>query len=135
MKQRISKVWWIITAISQVNLNMILFSIKSPLKQLLMIFSVNLQMLFLPARVQKKFQQIPSHPRPKSQLEKFREEHLIRIETFGEKAYWIKDHTFFEAEIVDGKVDLDSAHPLDTEILTDEQAEALFTVIDKLGSA
>lgn len=79
---------------------------------------------------------MPTSPQiqmPPSQLQALRDKQLIRVEYLGDKAYWIKDNVFYQADHANGSIDLGTAEAVDTDAISEDDYEALFKVIDKLG--
>lgn len=59
------------------------------------------------------------------------EEEIIRVATYNEKAYWVYQNVFYEAETT-REPDFSTAHPIDTESMTTKELEELMTILDEL---
>ena len=55
----------------------------------------------------------------------------IKVAVYEDKAYWVMDNIFYEAEIV-REPDFTTARPIDTMSLTQKELKKLFTVLDDL---
>jgi hypothetical protein len=56
----------------------------------------------------------------------------IRILILGSKAYWIKDHAFYVADIVDGEIDEDSTTQVDTMTMNEVQLNKMLHIVEEL---
>lgn len=68
----------------------------------------------------------------KSQSFKHESEHNVRVIIMDQKAYWIKNNTFFVASMLDGMVDQDSTSIVDTMGMDKVQLDKMMFIIDKL---
>jgi len=77
--------------------------------------------------------------RKKEETEEIQEENIIddgqeivRVAIYDEKAYWVHDNTFFEAEVV-REPDFSTAKPIDTMSLSPKQLNELLLILDGLS--
>lgn len=56
----------------------------------------------------------------------------IRVLVLGNKAYWIKDHAFYVANIVDGEIDEDSTSQVDTMAMDAVQLNKMLNIVEEL---
>jgi len=57
---------------------------------------------------------------------------FTKIMVVDDKAYWIKDNTFFTASFVDGEVDRENATPVDTMAMDKVQLDKMIFIIETL---
>jgi hypothetical protein len=57
---------------------------------------------------------------------------FTKIMVVDDKAYWIKDNTFFTANIIDGDVDRENAAPVDTMAMDKVQLDKMIFIIETL---
>lgn len=69
----------------------------------------------------------------KSQLDKIRKKHIIRVGIIGKKAYWVHENTFYHADIINGHIDNDGAKPINAYDLSDKELKMLLNLLDQLG--
>lgn len=55
-----------------------------------------------------------------------------KILTVDDKAYWIKENTFYSASVIDGEIDRDSAQPVDTMAMDKVQLDKMIFIIETL---
>ena len=72
-------------------------------------------------------------PIPDSQSKRFSEKDLVNVLIYENKAYWIRHNAVFQANIVDGNVDQQSAEKIDTMKLDKPELEKLSFVIEQLN--
>lgn len=130
IRYRAYRLWWTITATSVVNLNLILFNIKSQVRIPLIVLVSNLKALMRPSKPQESQS---SEPRPPTQLQTVRSQNLLRVSIIGDKAYWVKDNVFYEGEFSEGHVHHGSARPIDAFSIPDDEMHKLLKVLDNLG--
>lgn len=58
-------------------------------------------------------------------------EDTIRVAFYGNKAYWVYENVFYEAETIP-EPDFDTARPIDTSSMSSGQLRQLFTILDEL---
>lgn len=72
-------------------------------------------------------------PPPKlTQSRKHLESHQTRVVFANNKAYWISNNTFLEADVVDGEVQNDTQRAVDTMSLDKVQLDELSFIVSKL---
>jgi hypothetical protein len=67
-----------------------------------------------------------------SQSYNYQEEAYIRVVIVDGKAYWIKENTFYTAEVVDGMVDKDSTKEVDTMSMNDVELKKMLVIVETL---
>ena len=70
---------------------------------------------------------------PKSQLEKIRKKNIIRVAIIDEKAYWVHNNTFYQADIIDGFINNDEAKAIDAHTLSQDELSALMEILDTIS--
>jgi hypothetical protein len=69
----------------------------------------------------------------KSQASIIDKQNHIKVIIMDNKAYWIKDNTFYTAEMsIDGTVDKDSTTRVDTDSMSKVQLDKMLFIVDKL---
>ena len=87
------------------------------------IYSVIAPMMFgLDARI----------PVRKSQSTNYHEEAYVRIVVVDGKAYWIRENSFYTADIVDGVVDKESTKQVDTMSMNDVELKKMMVIVETL---
>lgn len=71
-------------------------------------------------------------PKLETQAAKHHEKNIIRVLALGNSAYWIKDNAVYEAEIVDGYIDKESAKVVDMTHIDDVELKKMIYVVEKL---
>jgi hypothetical protein len=73
-------------------------------------------------------------PTPKAirQSQKYQEEVYLRVVISDSKAYWIKENTFYTAEVVDGMVDKESTTEVDTMSMSDVELKKMMSIVETL---
>ena len=70
--------------------------------------------------------------RKPSQSFKYQEDSYIRVVIVENKAYWIKNNTFYTADIMDGTVDKDSTKEVDTMAMSDVELKKMLIIVETL---
>lgn len=63
---------------------------------------------------------------------KYQEESYIRVVVVENKAYWIKNNTFYTADVLDGTVDKDSTKEVDTMAMGDVELKKMMMIVETL---
>lgn len=71
-------------------------------------------------------------PKKDSQSSRYQEEIYLKIVVLDNKAYWIKDHAFFVADVIDGDVDKESAQQVDTMGMDDVELKKMLLIVETL---
>jgi hypothetical protein len=56
---------------------------------------------------------------------------IVRVAVYDEKAYWVYDNVFYEAEVT-REPDFETARPIDTESIPEKKMVELFAILDEL---
>lgn len=67
-----------------------------------------------------------------TQARKYQQDQYIRIVVSEEKAYWIKDNTFYVADLVNGAVDKESTKEVDTMAMNDVELKKMIYIVEAL---
>jgi hypothetical protein len=67
-----------------------------------------------------------------TQSTKFMNKIYLKIMVVKDKAYWIKDNTFYVAEVVDGEVKRENARAVDTMAMSKVELDEMLFIIEKL---
>ena len=73
-----------------------------------------------------------SIPKRSSQSYNYHEEAYIRVVVVDGKAYWIKENTFYTADVVDGTVDKESTKEVDTMSMSDVELKKMLVIVETL---
>lgn len=71
-------------------------------------------------------------PKRSSQAYNYQEEAYIRVVIVDGKAYWIKENTFYTADVVDGTVDKESTKEVDTMSMSDVELKKMLVIVETL---
>jgi len=71
-------------------------------------------------------------PKRSTQSYKYQEDAYIRVVIVDDKAYWIKENTFYTAEVVGGMVDKDSTKEVDTMSMNDVELKKMLVIVETL---
>lgn len=71
-------------------------------------------------------------PKRVSQSYNYQEEAYIKVVIVDGKAYWIKENTFYTAEVVDGMVDKESTKEVDTMSMNDVELKKMLVIVETL---
>ena len=74
----------------------------------------------------------PKSVEKNTQSKKHIRESHIKVVVSENKAYWIKDHQFFVANVVNGNVDNDSAKQVDTMAMDDVELKKMLIIVETL---
>lgn len=69
----------------------------------------------------------------KSQLDKKLEENVVNVIVLDSKAYWVLNNVFYMADFVDGNVNPETAEPIDTNNMSQDDIDRMLFILDKLG--
>ena len=67
-----------------------------------------------------------------TQSKNFVEKGITRFVATPDKAYWVKDNIFYQAEVIDGEVSPTNAVPINTDGLSKIELEELLFILDSL---
>jgi hypothetical protein len=67
-----------------------------------------------------------------SQSYNYQEEAYIRVVVVDSKAYWIKENTFYTADVIEGIVDKDSTREVDTMSMSDVELKKMLVIVETL---
>jgi len=71
-------------------------------------------------------------PSRSSQSYNYQEEAYLRVVISDGKAYWIKENTFYTAEVIDGTVDKESTREVDTMTMSDVELKKMLVIVETL---
>ena len=71
-------------------------------------------------------------PKKSTQSLNYQEQTYIKVVVVDGKAYWIKENTFFTADIIDGVVDKDSTKEVDTMSMNDVELKKMLVIVETL---
>jgi hypothetical protein len=71
----------------------------------------------------------------KTQMDKMLEKNSVNVMIIEDQAYWVVKNVFYTANFVNGDVDQESTHPIDTSSLSKSDMEKMFFILDKLGDS
>ena len=70
---------------------------------------------------------------PEKEVGSMDEEYVVRIAMLDDKAYWVDDNIFYEADMIDGDPDIESARPIDAINISDVEVDKLLFILDTLN--
>ena len=68
-----------------------------------------------------------------TQLEKVRKRNVIRVAIVNNKAYWVHNNTFYEAEVIDGSIQNEKAKQIDAHNLSQKELNTLLDILDNIS--
>lgn len=68
----------------------------------------------------------------RTQVMDYEDSMYVRVMVVDDQAYWIKDNTFFTADMVDNNLDNESTRTVDTMGMDDVQLKKMMFIVDKL---
>jgi len=69
----------------------------------------------------------------KSAEEDMEEEEFISVAVIEDKAYWVVNNMFYQADIIDGEVDKTSSKPIDAFKMSSKQINKMLYILDNLS--
>lgn len=67
-----------------------------------------------------------------SQSQKIRKSKTFTVAIVDNKAYWVHNNIFYEANVIDGYVDKDAAQPIDAYKLSPKKFRELLDILDSI---
>jgi len=67
-----------------------------------------------------------------SQAKNFVSERMFKVIEIDGKAYWVKNNTFFMADMIEGKINHDSIKEVDTMNMSKKDLDKMMFIVDKL---
>lgn len=80
---------------------------------------------FIPKNLFEKPQMI-------TQSRKHNQKNMVKVIVFNDRAYWVSDNVFYVANTIDGRIDHDTAKPLDIENLSKKELVIMLDILDNL---
>ena len=71
-------------------------------------------------------------PQRSSQAYNYQESLYIKVVISEGKAYWIKENTFYTADVIDGVVDKESTQQVDTMSMNDVELKKMLVIVEAL---
>jgi hypothetical protein len=73
---------------------------------------------------------------PMSQSRNHVHKNMVKVVMVGDEAYWVMDNTFFVARTIDGRIDPETAEPLDIINMPEKDLNKMLDILDslKMGS-
>ena len=69
----------------------------------------------------------------RSQMQKILQENSVNVAIINNKAYWVRDNTFYTAKIDEvGMIDTDNAEAIDVFSLTEREMKNLLKILDSI---
>lgn len=65
--------------------------------------------------------------------EDMEEENFINVAVLEDKAYWVINNRFYQADIIDGEVDKTSSRPVDTFEMSFKEINKMLSILDNLS--
>jgi hypothetical protein len=73
-----------------------------------------------------------SRQKKDTQASKYNSKLYLKIFVVGKNAYWIKENTFYMADIVEDEIDQDTTRPVDTMSMDKVQLNEMMFIVEKL---
>lgn len=67
-----------------------------------------------------------------TQLTKRMDSDAVKVVLTDDKAYWVADNVFYDADLVDDRPDMSTAKPIDTNNLSKEDIDKMLFILDNL---
>jgi len=67
-----------------------------------------------------------------TQSEKHVQKNMLKVVIEKDKAYWILDNVFYTANAINGRIDEDTAKPLDIENMSTKELDNMLSILDDL---
>lgn len=83
-------------------------------------------------KLDKHFNEIIKEVEEELDLEENEEEEAVSVAFLEDKAYWVIDNTFYEADIIDGEVDRETSKPIDAFQMTNLEMMKMLFILDNL---
>ena len=61
------------------------------------------------------------------------EEDFISVAVIEDKAYWVINNMFYQADIIDGEVDKNSSRPVDAFKMSSKEINKMLSILDNLS--
>jgi hypothetical protein len=69
---------------------------------------------------------------PKTQASSYMQKQYVKIMILEQEAYWIKDNQLYKANLINGEIDNDTTHQVDTISMNDVELKKTMFVVEKL---
>jgi hypothetical protein len=67
-----------------------------------------------------------------TQSQKHIQKNMLKVVIEKDKAYWILDNVFYTASAINGRIDEDTAKPLDIESMSTKELDKMLSILDDL---
>lgn len=68
-----------------------------------------------------------------TQLSILRKKNTIKIAFIEDKAYWVYNNAFYEADVIEGEIDNSTAIKIDATKLSSSQVQMLMSILDSIS--
>jgi hypothetical protein len=79
-------------------------------------------------------QELLSDKKIYSQLNKYREDKMIKVVIIQDKAYWVSNNKFYVADAIQGNPVQETAKELDTQTMSDKEIKKMLFILDSLNN-
>jgi hypothetical protein len=69
-----------------------------------------------------------------SQLNKYKEDKMVKVIIIQDKAYWVSNNKFYIADAVEGNPIQETAKELDTQTMSDKEVKKMLFILDSLNN-
>ena len=76
--------------------------------------------------------QVFDKPKVITQSEKHIQKNMLKVVIEEDKAYWIMDNVFYTANAINGRIDENTAKPLDIENMPTRELDKMLSILDDL---
>ena len=67
-----------------------------------------------------------------TQASKYLQQQYVKVMIYDNAAYWIKDNQLYSAKLINGEIDSDTTHQVDTISMNDVELKKMMFVVEKL---
>ena len=79
-------------------------------------------------------QKLLSDKKTYSQLNKYKEDKMIKVVVIQDKAYWVSNNKFYVADAIEGNPIQETAKELDTQTMSDKEIKRMLFILDSLNN-
>lgn len=70
----------------------------------------------------------------RTQMSERLDKNSVSVVILDDKAYWVVNNMFYNADFISGEIKLETTMPIDTDSLSKEDLDKMLLILDKLGS-
>lgn len=70
----------------------------------------------------------------RTQMSERLDKNSVSVVILDDKAYWVVNNMFYNADFISGEIKLETTMPIDTDSLSKEDLDKMLLILDKLGN-